>query len=117
MYDQNMYFWGCLLRFVFGQRINGLELSCAGRMPMPRHHTAMAAFSSGLHAPADGGGGGVDVTLELSALREMDKWEAMVSWVELHLATAARRALSYHLPTECETRLDTEHRTLADGGG
>jgi hypothetical protein len=90
----------------------------------------MAASSSGLHAPADGGGGGVDMMLELSELRQMDKWKAMMSWVELNLATAARQALSYHLTTACQAMkqngpgislrhsgLDTEHKTPADGGG
>jgi hypothetical protein len=91
---------------------------------MSRHHTVMVSSSSGVHAPADGGGGGVDVTLELSELREMDKWKAMVSCVELYLATAARRALSYHLPASYQATiplmhsgLDTNHRTPAHGGG
>ena len=68
---------------------------------MSRHHTVMVSSSSGVHAPADGGGGGPDMMLELSELRQVDKWKAMISWVELNLATAARQALSYHLTTEC----------------
>ena len=91
---------------------------------MSRHHTVMVSSSSGVHAPADGGVGGVDVTLELSELREMDKWKAMVACDELYLAPAARRALSYHLPASYQAKiplmhrgLDTSHRTPAHGGG
>jgi hypothetical protein len=89
-----------------------------------------SSSSSGLQTPANGGGGDIDVMMELEELRQLETWKSLVAWVISNLKTSARQALSHHMSTPCQPGkhngpcislkvcgLDDEHRTPAEGGG
>jgi len=94
-------------------KIGRLSVHGTGPGPAPPTHppgplhsvgrTAMASSSSsGLQTPANGGGGDIDVMMELEELRQMDTWKSLVGWVRSNLSTSARQALSHHMSTPCQ---------------